>query len=61
MQALFDHIQPYCPLSKGATDSLRKVLREVVLPRGAYLATEGSVWHHVYFLERAVRFAGITT
>lgn len=52
MQALFDHIQPYCPLGKTAANSLRKALQETVLPRGAYLATEGSVCGHVYFLER---------
>src|SRR5579871_1228508 len=52
MQALFDYVLQFCPLSKAAQKSLEEGLQKKELLKGSYLIREGAICNHVYFLER---------
>jgi CRP-like cAMP-binding protein len=49
---LLDHIKSYHPLSAEAREALNDCFEKLVLPKGAYLVTEGKVCRHLYFLEQ---------
>lgn len=51
MQALFEHINQYSPLSNATLKDLGASLQRVELPKGEFLIKEGKVCQHVYFLE----------
>ena len=52
MEALFEQILFYCPLSKSAVKGMSAVLQKIDLAKGAFLITEGKVCRHIYFLEK---------
>jgi len=52
METLVDHIRQYCKLGNPALKSLGAVLKKTVLPKGAFIITEGKVCNQVYFLEQ---------
>ncbi len=52
MKTLFEHIRQYCKVGNAAMKSMGVVLQKVELPKGSFIAIEGKVCNHVYFLEQ---------
>ena len=52
MESLLDHIKQFSNLKPKTLKALGKALKKVELPKGSFLATEGQICQHVYFLEQ---------
>ncbi|MDX5418868.1 MAG: Crp/Fnr family transcriptional regulator, partial [Hymenobacteraceae bacterium] len=52
MNALYNCISQYHPVSSEAWEALSKALKQVEIPRNSFLVREGMVCNHLYFLER---------
>ncbi|MFD1755250.1 Crp/Fnr family transcriptional regulator [Rufibacter sediminis] len=52
MNALFNCISQYHPISLSAWEALSKALTQVSIPRNSFLVQEGMVCNHLYFLEQ---------
>lgn len=51
MKTLLNHVSQYCTLGDSAQNALVQVLKKREFSKGEFLATEGKVCHHVFFLE----------
>ena len=51
MEQLINYIKTYSPLSNDAEQALHNCIEKLVLPKNEFLATEGKVCRHLYFLE----------
>ena len=51
MEAFFDAITQFTPLSNASKDALARILRRISVPKGEVLVKRDSVCNYIYFIE----------